>query len=75
MSPLSSVRVDGTPTKTNSLGRTRGTASRRGTGGLRRQSKHESGEVAESPVAVETSEVLKAENRGVQLEDKPMDFE
>lgn len=75
-SPVTSTPVDGTLTKKDSLGRARGVAGRRGTGGLRRQSlvnKHESGEVTESPVAVDPP--AEPESKGVQLEDKPMDFD
>lgn len=58
---------DDTPTKQDSLSR-RGAYGRRGTGGLSRQSlvsKHDSAEV----------EGKEPESKGVQLEDKPMDFD
>ncbi|KAI5358627.1 putative Rho GTPase activation protein [Septoria linicola] len=72
-SPVAATPTDGTPTKTDSFSRSRGVAGRRGTGGLRRQSlvnKHESGDLTDSPVAAESPET-----RGVQLEDKAMDFD
>ena len=70
-SPDEMTPVDGTPTKKDSLSRSRGVAGRRNTGGLRRQSLVNKGESddhnegsAESP-----------ETKGVQLQDKPMDFD
>ncbi|EME39588.1 hypothetical protein DOTSEDRAFT_91887 [Dothistroma septosporum NZE10] len=64
-SPSEATPTDSTPTKTDSF--TRRTAyGRRGTGGLRRQSlvnKHDSAEPEQE------------QSKGVQLEDKPMDFD
>ncbi|KXT10215.1 hypothetical protein AC579_3741 [Pseudocercospora musae] len=78
-SPITSSLAEGTPTKKDSLSQTRGMTGRRGTGGLRRQSlvnKHESidgGEFVDSPVA--QTPPAEEINKGVQLEDKPMDFD
>lgn len=64
-SPTEATPTESTPTKQDSLSR-RGAYGRRGTGGLSRQSlvssKHDSAEV-------------EPESKGVQLEDKPMDFD
>ncbi|KAF2169093.1 hypothetical protein M409DRAFT_53044 [Zasmidium cellare ATCC 36951] len=64
-SPVEATPTESTPTKQDSLSR-RGAYGRRGTGGLSRQSlvssKHDSAEV-------------EPESKGVQLEDKPMDFD
>ncbi|EME79946.1 uncharacterized protein MYCFIDRAFT_37953 [Pseudocercospora fijiensis CIRAD86] len=68
----SPATTEGTPTKKDSLSRIRGVTARRGTGGLRRQSlvnKHESIEGADLVDSPEAS------SKGVQLEDKPMDFD
>lgn len=75
-SPVSSVKdADGTPTKRDSATRR---PPRKGTGGLQRQSlmsgkrgSVDSGEYAESPVDAEQEK----QSKGVQLEDKPMDFD
>lgn len=67
-SPVEQTPVDGTPTKKDSLSRGRGPGGRINTGGLRRQSlahkDDHSADVASAP-----------ETKGVQLEDKPMDFD
>ncbi|KAI6899576.1 hypothetical protein KC334_g9107, partial [Hortaea werneckii] len=83
-SPAGSVRdAEGTPAKRDSLNRR---PARKGTGGLQRQSvimsgkrgSVDSGEYTESPVATESSqpqEEQQQQSKGVQLEDKPMDFD
>lgn len=66
-SSASSVsKNESTPTKKDSLTRRSGYGARRGTGGLQRQSLINKGETA----AAEEPEA-----KGVQLEDKPMDFD
>ncbi|KAF2212560.1 hypothetical protein CERZMDRAFT_111673 [Cercospora zeae-maydis SCOH1-5] len=70
-SPVAMTPDAETPTKRDSLSRVRA-GGRRGTGGLRRQSlanANENGEADMSPSAEST------ETKGVQLEDKPMDFD
>lgn len=68
-SPVEATPPESTPTKQDSLNRRSAGYGRRGTGGLKRSSlvssKHDSVEVdAQEP-----------ESKGVQLEDKPMDFD
>ncbi|GIZ49644.1 hypothetical protein CKM354_001267200 [Cercospora kikuchii] len=74
-SPVAMTPDAETPTKRDSLSRARGVAGRRGTGGLRRQSlanasKAENGEGNDVAPSAESPET-----KGVQLEDKPMDFD
>ncbi|KAI7710907.1 hypothetical protein KC322_g4250 [Hortaea werneckii] len=81
-SPAGSLRdAEGTPSKRDSLNRR---PARKGTGGLQRQSvimsgkrgSVDSGEYTESPVATESIQPQEEQqSKGVQLEDKPMDFD
>lgn len=83
--PSSPIGSDGTPAKRDSLNRQAGAKAsyqRKGTGGLQRQSlvmggghRDSTGEYVESPVTGGSESESQAYGHGVQLEDKPMDFD